>query len=140
MTEITGRCLCNDIEIVMNADPLVSGKCYCSQCQKSCGGSSASVLVFPAQAVNVTKGELRFHESLADSGSKVGRGFCPNCGTPILSRLEHNKDILVVKLGALDKPESFRPTVAFWTSEAHDWSKFPDDCIQFTHNPPSSEA
>ena len=140
MTNITGRCLCNDIEIVINSDPILSGKCYCNQCQKISGGSSASVLVFPAHAVKITKGALRFHETLADSGNKIGRGFCPNCGTPILSRLDNNKDILVVKLGALDKPESFKPTVAFWTSEAHDWSKFPDGAIQFTHNPPSSDA
>ena len=89
MTNITGRCLCNDIEIVINSDPILSGKCYCNQCQKISGGSSASVLIFPAHAVKITKGELRFHETLADSGNKIGRGFCPKCGTPILLSLIH---------------------------------------------------
>lgn len=138
MTKITGRCICNDIELVIDETPSVSAECYCGQCQKTCGGVAASVLIFPSQAVNITKGELRFHETLADSGNKIARGFCPNCGTPILSKLEHKSDIVIVKLGAIDKPERFRPTVIFWTSEAHDWNKFPDNTMQFTHNPPAS--
>lgn len=88
-------------------------------------------------AVTVTKGQLRFYDTVADSGNKISRGFCTNCGTPIMSKLESDKDILVIKLGALDDLKFFSPKAVFWTSTAHDWAQFPDGAIHFEENPPA---
>ena len=93
-------------------------------------------MVFPKAAVKLVKGELRYFNMVADSGNKIARGFCPNCGTPIMSNLERTDEIIIVKLGALDDRSFFTPEVVFWTSTANHWAKFQEDTIQHTENPP----
>lgn len=139
MTVHKGGCACGDIRIEVMGEPLMVGECHCGQCHKNCGGSPASLTIFPKSAVTLTKGALRFFATTADSGNKINRGFCPTCGTPIMSTLERTDEIVVVKLGALDDPSLFTPQVVFWTSTAHDWASFPDGTIQYEKNPPSSD-
>ena len=136
MTKHSGGCLCGDIRIEITGDPLTSGECHCGQCQKNCGGNAAALMVFPKAAVKLIKGELRYFDTVADSGNKISRGFCPNCGTPIMSNLERTDEIIIVKLGALDDRSFFTPEVVFWTSTANHWAKFPDDTIRHAENPP----
>ena len=136
MTVHTGGCACGDIRIEAAGEPLMVGECHCGQCQKNCGGSGASLTIYPKDAVRITKGSLRFYATTADSGNNVNRGFCQNCGTPVMSTLDRSDEIVVVKLGALDDPSVFTPQVVFWTSEAHAWTKFPDGTVQHEANPP----
>lgn len=136
MTIRTGGCLCGDIQIEASGTPVTMGECHCRQCQKNCGGNAAAFVVYPKAAVKLSKGELRFYKTVADSGNKIARGFCPQCGTPIMSTLDRTDDVVIVKLGALDDPSFFTPRVEFWTSAAHRWTDFPEDAIQFSENPP----
>ena len=73
----TGRCLCEEVELEVHADPISCGRCHCLQCQKNCGGSPSTFLMLPANAVKLTKGELRYYDTIADSGNKISRGFAP---------------------------------------------------------------
>ena len=131
-----GGCLCGDVRIEVTGEPMTSGVCHCGQCQKNCGGSAATFMVFTAANVSLLKGELRYFDTVADSGNKISRGFCPNCGTPIMSRLERTDKVIIVKLGAMDDPSFFTPEAVFWTSTAHDWADFPDNTDQYFENPP----
>lgn len=138
MTVHTGGCACGDIRIEATGEPIMVGECHCLQCQKNCGGSAASLTIFPKTAVQLLKGTLSFYATTGDSGHKVNRGFCPKCGTPIMSTLERSDEIIVVKLGALDDPSVFTPQVVFWTSTAHDWASFPEGAHLFETNPPAT--
>ena len=135
MSKVTGRCLCDKVQLEFIADPISCGRCHCLQCQKNCGGSPSSFLIFPAQAVKLTHGELKYFDTVADSGNKISRGFCENCGTPVMSNLERNDEIIIVKLGVMDDPSKYTPSAIYWTSAAQDWAHLPDDCTQYTHNP-----
>lgn len=136
MSHHTGGCLCEKVRIEVTGDPITSGVCHCGQCQRNCGGNAAALMVFPKSAVKLIRGELRYFDTVADSGNKISRGFCPNCGTPIMSRLERTDEIIIVKLGAMDDPSFFTPEVVFWTSTAHNWATFPEGTIHFPENPP----
>ncbi|MEP6343787.1 MAG: GFA family protein [Maricaulaceae bacterium] len=136
MKQHTGGCLCGNVRIEITGEPMTSGVCHCGQCQKNCGGNAAALMVFPTTAVKITKGKLRYFDTIADSGNKISRGFCSNCGTPIMSNLERTDEIIIVKLGAMDDPSFFTPTVVFWTSVAHSWATFPEGTVQFPENPP----
>lgn len=131
----TGRCMCEAVELEVHADPISCGRCHCLQCQKNCGGSPSTFLIFPADAIRLTKGELRFYDTIADSGNKISRGFCPNCGTPFMSKLERSDEIIIVKLGVMDDPSQYKPDTVYWTSMAHSWADIPENCVQYTHNP-----
>ncbi|MBV8360519.1 MAG: GFA family protein [Deltaproteobacteria bacterium] len=40
----------------------------------------------------------------ADSGNTVSRGFYPECGSPLFSRLSGMTDVVGVRAGSLDDP------------------------------------
>ena len=132
----TGRCMCGEVVLEVSSDPISCGQCHCLQCQKNCGGSPSTFLMLPANAVKLTNGELRYFETVADSGNKIARGFCPTCGTPIMSKLERTNEIIIVKMGVMDDPYQYKPDTVYWTSMAHDWADIPENCAQFMHNPP----
>jgi hypothetical protein len=58
----------------------------------------------PAKAFRVIKDEPRFYTVTADSGNTASRGFCPEYGSPLFSRIPGMADIIGVKAGSLDDP------------------------------------
>ena len=135
MTKETGRCLCDKVQLEFLSEPISCGRCHCLQCQKNCGGSPSTLLIYPAQAVKLTQGELKFFDTVADSGNKISRGFCPTCGTPVMSKLERTDEIVIVKMGVMDDPSKYRPDTIYWTSMAQDWAHIPEDCVTYEANP-----
>src|ERR1035437_7239202 len=108
-TLITGGCMCGAVRYECSAEPMMSANCYYKECQRSSGGALTSVLVVPKAAFKLTKGEPKHYEVTADSGNKVSRGFCTNCGSPILSLLTGMPNVVAIKVGSLDDPASFKP-------------------------------
>ena len=66
-------------------------------------------------------GEPTYYTSQADSGETVSRGFCPECGSGIFSKLSANPDIVGLKAASLDDPSWFRPAVDIYTDSAQPW-------------------
>jgi hypothetical protein len=87
------------------------------------------------QCADRTRGELRNYCSVADSGAQIGRQFCEICGTPILSDLESQPDLLVIKAGSLDDPATFKPTANLWTAAAQPWHAMDADIPSFPQGP-----
>ena len=92
-------------------------------------------VVFPAEAVRV-EGEVRWFESIADSGNRMARGFCPECGTPVFSKSDARPQFLIVRAGALDDPDLLAPQGTIWTNTAPEWACFDPDLPQFEGQPP----
>ena len=90
--------------------------------QRSTGSAFASVLIVPKAGFKLTKGELKHFEVTADSGGKASRGFCANCGAPILSLVSSMPDVAVVKAGSLDDPTKFAPGANVYMSSAQPWA------------------
>lgn len=137
MTTRKGGCECGAVRIEVSGDPMMQALCHCRQCQKNCGGNAAAIVLYPTQALTITQGELKFHGTKADSGNVVSRGFCPECGTPMLSKVSTTDDFRIIKLGAFDDPSFFEPGTVFWTKEAHAWARDPEGAVCFEANPPS---
>jgi hypothetical protein len=91
--------------------------------------------VFPSDKVTV-EGDIRWYESTAESGNRMERGFCPTCGTPLLSRTEARPHLLVVRAGALDDRELLAPQGTIWTDEAPTWGHIDPNLPQFPGQPP----
>jgi len=121
-TTSTGGCACGAIRYEISADPVMSANCFCRDCQRATGGSNASVMVVPKPAFRLTKGEIKYHTVVGESGKTVGRGFCAGCGSPITSQLGVTPDVMVVKAGSLDDPARFQPTMNIFTSSAPPWA------------------
>src|SRR5258707_13767382 len=79
---MSGGCSCGAVRYEASADPVVMLNCHCRDCQRASGAGFAAVVVVAKSALRI-EGELRYHETVGESGNVVERGFCPTCGSRV---------------------------------------------------------
>ena len=134
MASVKGGCACGAVRYESSADPIMAANCYCRDCQRSTGTAMASVLIVPKAALKLT-GELKHYEVAGDSGGKVSRGFCPNCGSPIISLIGAMADFVALKAASLDDPAQFKPMMQVYMKSAPPWAPVRDDIPKFEKTP-----
>ena len=134
MTTHLGGCLCGQIRFQASADPIAVSVCHCRDCQNGSGGGPNYIALIPVAAFEITKGEPRVFVSKGDSGNDVGRGFCPDCGSPLFSELP-GMPFIPVKVGAMDDPAAFPPTMHLWTQSAQAWHTIAPGLPSFPRQP-----
>ncbi|HEX7820738.1 MAG TPA: GFA family protein [Sphingobium sp.] len=130
----TGKCLCGAVSLVIDADPVTARQCWCTVCQSLAAGNSAVNVIFPTEAVTTT-GEVRWYESVADSGNQMRRGFCPTCGTPLFSIAEARPHLTIIRAGALNDRGAIAPQAIIWADSAPKWAKLDPDLPHFPGQP-----
>jgi len=130
--KLTGGCLCGAIRYESEAEATAMLKCHCRDCQRAGGSGYAPVLAVPAAAVKVT-GTPRYYKTVGDAGKGVERGFCTNCGSQVLVKLERLPDVLGLQAASLDDPSLFRPKLDLFTSSAWAWDPISPSTEQRTH-------
>jgi hypothetical protein len=103
-------------------------------CQKQSGSAFSLVFTVPADGIEIS-GETKVFAHLRDKGSSVMRHFCPNCGSPIISKLAAYPGLVAVKAGTLDDPPWLDPEVHVWCASAQPWVSIPRTLPQFPGNP-----
>jgi len=131
---ITGGCACGAVRYECSADPIMAANCYCRDCQRSSGTAMASVILVPTAALKLT-GQLKHFEVTGDNGNKVSRGFCPNCGSPIISVLSATQAMVALKAGSLDDPGQFKPMAQVYLKSAPPWAPVREDLPRFDKQP-----
>ena len=132
---ITGGCVCGAVRFTISEGPIVGRVCWCKVCQKLGAGGPAVGAAFKSAAVTVT-GALRDYESIADSGNRMHRKFCPACATPLYSEAEVRPHLIFVRVGTFDDPELAKPAMTIWTSSAPQWACIDEDVPQVEKQPP----
>src|SRR5260370_19396055 len=132
---ITGGCHCGAIRYECSAQPVATVNCYCTDCARTSGGPFTSNMIVPASGFRLTSGKLKFHETGADSGARVQRGFCADCGTPIASSSSAMPEVWSVRLISLDDPSAFKPVASIYTAGAPPWAPIADDIPRFPEMP-----
>ncbi len=117
---ITGGCLCRQVRYSISAEPFGTGNCHCRSCQKAVGAAYLAVLFVPDKALDIT-GSYKEFPTIAATGNKVYRGFCPECGTTLFGRNTGHQGIRPVSAASLDDPAIFQPNVDFWVEDAQSW-------------------
>lgn len=129
-----GGCLCGAIRYETAGDAVFMGNCHCRDCQKSSGGAFTPAIFMPESAVKIV-GEAKFYDSMADSGKKVSRGFCPQCGSQLFVKSERYLGLIGLRAGTLDDPSQFKPRVDIFTSSAAHWDCMDPDLPKFQREP-----
>lgn len=124
-TEMTGsdhhgRCACGATTYVLTEAPKFSYLYQCHQCQKATGAGHAALFMVSSEALDID-GPLRFFEQRSDNGNVVGRGFCGECGSPILLRTSGYTNLVFLTAGSLEDADAFHPTQVLWHSQARPW-------------------
>jgi len=131
----SGGCLCGAVKFGFEKPNLISAHhCHCIDCQKSTGSGKSTIIMLPAQAI-LMDGELKFYTSPTSSGRNMSRGFCEECGSPVLSFIKEMQEVNFLKAGSLDDSSWLKIDSNFYSSSAHSWSPIDDDILSFTHNP-----
>lgn len=132
---VTGGCLCGRVRFRIDARPLAMRMCWCRLCQYLAAGNATVNLVFPSNAIRI-EGELKDYPSVAESGRRMHRRFCPNCGTQLFSEAEERPHLIIVRNGALDDTALLKPDATIWTAQAPGWAWIDETLPQHAGQPP----
>ena len=136
----SGGCACGAIRYEATAEPLMMLHCHCRDCQRSSGGPFSSFVIVPKEAFKLLQGSLRFHASPSEAGGMTRRGFCPDCGSPILGMPDSGPQIVGIRPASLDDPSWFNPQMDVWTSDAHPWDEMNSALAKFEKYPSSGDS
>jgi hypothetical protein len=136
MKKHAGGCLCKRVRFEIAADPIAMRLCWCRDCQYFAAGNATVNVVFPSEALRIVQGELRDYASVAESGNRMHRRFCPACGTQLFSAAESRPHLVIVRNGALDETELLAPSATIWTSSAPEWAWIDETLPMHTGQPP----
>jgi len=132
---LKGGCSCGAIRYEVTAEPLMTGHCQCTNCQKDSGTGHTAMMMFPKGAIKIT-GTAKEFQRKADSGNTVTRGFCGACGSPIYSRTSGMPDGMAIHVGSLDDPAVFVPQFAVFTASGRTWDHLNAALPRFERMPP----
>ena len=133
-TGAMGGCACGAIRFQISA-PAGLGVCHCRACQYASGGGAAYVALAPKGSLQVTAGSAKIHFTAADSGARIGRAFCADCGTPLYSLVPPTTPFDIVNAGALDDRSSLQPVLEVYTQSAPPWHAFHPDVPAYPGSP-----
>jgi hypothetical protein len=131
----SGGCLCGAIRYEFPHAAVISAHhCHCKDCQRSTGSGKATILFIPADALTV-KGEPKTYTVVGSEGSHVTRGFCGNCGSPVLSYVAEQPSLKFIKAGSLDDSRWVDISSSYWRGSAEAWSPVDELLPSFSGNP-----
>ena len=131
----TGGCLCGKLRYTITAAPIAMRLCWCRDCQYLASGNATVNVVFPSNAITI-EGRLADYQSMADSGNRMHRRFCPECGTHLFSEAESRPHLIIVRNGALDDTALLKPSATIWTDSAPEWAWIDETLPQHAGQPP----
>jgi hypothetical protein len=121
MKKIKGGCLCDQIRYESDAEPLLTVLCHCINCQKNSGTAYSTNVAIPKGEITL-QGEPSIYVDSSDTGNRVSRFFCPNCGSALLSKSD-GLDLTILKAGTLDDTSWLTPTMEIYCDSAQEWTK-----------------
>jgi len=120
----TSRCSCGDITFGFDTEPSFIAVCHCLDCKRASGGEAAVFMGVPADDFALTSGTPKGFDQVADSGKKLKRNFCSNCGSRLFtSDLESFPGTVFVMLGSLDDPVRITPRLEMFVKRRLPWCK-----------------
>jgi len=120
----TGGCLCGKIRYTLNVEPQICVTCHCKNCQRQAGTALSIIIGVPESAVEIT-GDVKTYNDTGDSGARVRRQFCGDCGSPVFTRLEQ-PGMMFIKAGSLDDTAGLTPSIHCYTKSKQDWMPLGD--------------
>jgi hypothetical protein len=131
----TGQCICGGVHYQCSAEPIFTVTCHCRGCQQATGSAFHAGLYVPISGVKIA-GDVKYYDTQGDSGKKVSRGFCPNCGARLFNKADMLPDIIGITAGSLDDPSWFRSQMDIYTDSAQSWDFMNPELPKFPKLPP----
>lgn len=118
---VTGSCQCGAIHYEAEVDPATSALCHCNDCQNFSGSPWRASVRARAETLRMT-GEPRVYVKIAESGTRRGQAFCPECGSALYAFTPPDPEIVNLRLGAVDQRADLPPHIQIWCESALSWA------------------
>lgn len=129
---ITGSCLCGHIKYEYSGELGPSSYCHCSDCRKESGSAYNVVTHLEEDTFKISsENDTKSFTKISESGDKISRHFCPNCGSPIYSTPKKHPGYIWVRSGTLDNPDLVKPSHQSWTDSKVAWAEISKDIMSF---------
>ena len=131
----TGGCLCRKVRYKFDREKIVSaGHCHCKDCQKVTGSGKATIIFIPTESLMIND-KYKIYSDVGTDGTNVHRGFCPSCGSPIISYVTEQPNLRFIKAGSLDDSTWVKTESSFWSTSACQWDPIDINLPSFPYNP-----
>jgi hypothetical protein len=124
---LSGGCLCGQIRYEIRRPFLFVSQCCCKDCQKATGTGHTTIIGLPGGQLTM-HGEPKTYTSIGDTGGKVTRHFCGNCGGRLYTTGDRPGDNVIIQAGSLDDPEQISPENVIYAKNRISWDK-PDPAL-----------
>jgi hypothetical protein len=134
--KIEGGCHCGQITFEAEVEITKFAICHCSECQTLTGTAFNTALPVSAAKFVLLTGEPKTYVKTAEqSGRKVLRTFCGNCGSPIYRHSLLDPSIFRIGIGSIKQRAAFEPALQVWKCSALPWVDSISDLPAFERNP-----
>lgn len=131
--KMSGGCLCGQVRYATDAEPLFTSVCHCKNCQKQAGTAFSVLVGIPRAALSI-QGAMKTFQDKGDSGQRVTRHFCPECGSPIVIDIAIAPDVRLIMGGTLDDTSGLSPSVEIYCASAQPWVALKGDRKRFARD------
>jgi hypothetical protein len=133
---ICGSCLCGGVAFAI-AEPLQLARyCHCSRCRKARAAAFASNGFVAEHAIRFTRGSELLVSYKIPEALRFTQTFCRVCGGK-LPRIDPERQLAVVPLGALDDDPGMRPREHIFAASKAAWDEIHDGLPQHAELPPA---
>ena len=131
---LRGSCLCGGVRYENSGALSYPLNCHCSMCRKAHGAAFRTRARVKVEDFRWTQGaeQVTYYESSPGNH----RGFCRVCGSPLLSRFDHEPRFYGLPLGALDDDPGIKPGLHVFVASKAPWHDITDALPQFAELPP----
>ena len=110
MPKLSGKCLCGNISFSADAEIKMMANCHCSDCRAATGAAYGTLLFVDEGAINIS-GAPKVFKHVADSGAKMEKLFCPDCGSQMFGRNSNRPNVMTIRAGVVDQTDLVKPSV-----------------------------
>ncbi len=120
--DLSGGCQCGAVRFVCDALPGNVHICHCRMCQKAVGGPFAVLCPVRKADFHITRGAIAWFQS----SGLARRGFCRDCGTPMIFDYPSEAEMGVLS-GCFDDPALVPPVIQYGNESRVPWLQTFDD-------------
>ena len=135
--KIDGGCHCGKITYEAEIDPGKVAICHCTDCQTGSGSAYRTNVPSAKGSFKLLSGEPRIYVKTAESGNRRAQGFCADCGTPLFSTTETDRQVYVLRVGAIRQRAELPPRSMGWCRSAQPWALNISDLPQYPKQRPA---
>lgn len=122
---VSGGCACGAVRYETSGTFAFSFQCHCRECQRATGTGHAPAFAIGADKTRLT-GPVKYYGHVSDTGAPTNTGFCPECGSPIVSITERFPERFYFLFATLDDPSCFEPEFAVFADLSPPWDPVPE--------------